>query len=56
MCAALPGAQITAVDLHQPYLDELDRRAGTAKWAARIETRRADMANLPFSCESFDLI
>lgn len=47
---------ILAVDNHQPYLDELRRRAEAAGVSDRIETRRGDMANLGLDEESFDLI
>jgi SAM-dependent methyltransferase len=52
----LPGAHITAIDLHAPYLAALNRAAAAAGLGPRIETRAADMAALPFEDGAFDLI
>ncbi len=43
----LPSARIVAVDLHQPYLDELARRAREAGCADRITAIHADMSDPP---------
>ncbi len=62
-----PGAQslvlakvlhgsITAIDLHQEYLDELDNRAAANELQDHITTMLGDMTNLPFAPSSFDLI
>jgi len=51
-----PDCQITATDLHQPFLDDLTRRAQKAGLDGRITTRRASMDNLPFDEKSFDII
>jgi len=51
-----PGCRITAVDIHQPYLDELARRAASAGVGGRITTVRASMDNLPFPDASFDVL
>ena len=48
--------QITAVDIHQPFLDELDRSAVRAGLKDRIATLKADMGNPPFPDESFDAV
>lgn len=56
LAALLPEARIVAVDMHEPFLEELRRRAAAAGAAHRIETLRADMAALPFAPGSFDLI
>lgn len=56
LASLLPNARITAVDLHEPFLDDLRRRAQSAGVADRIEILRADMAALPFAPGSFDLI
>jgi SAM-dependent methyltransferase len=53
---ALPWAEVTAVDLHAPYLEVATRRAAAAGHAERFRTLCADMAALPFSPRSFDLI
>ena len=51
-----PSAHITAVDIHQPFLDDLRQRALAAGVADRITTIRAPMDNLPLPEGSFDLI
>ena len=56
---ALAGATdgpITAVDLREPFLEQLRERAATAGMADRITTMQADMAALPFEPRSFDLV
>jgi ubiquinone/menaquinone biosynthesis C-methylase UbiE len=50
------GGHITAVDLHQPFLDALNHRARAALLASSITTVQASMTDLPFAEESFDLI
>jgi cyclopropane fatty-acyl-phospholipid synthase-like methyltransferase len=54
--AAELDARVTAVDDHQPYLDELARRAAALGLADRIETRCADMRGLDPDGEAFDLV
>ena len=56
LAMALPGAQITAVDLHEPFLADLSARAAAAGCADRIETLAADMSALPVTPSSYDLI
>ncbi len=51
-----PSAHITAVDIHQPFLDDLLQRALDAGVADRIRTLHAPMDNLPLPECSFDLI
>jgi len=51
-----PRCRITALDIHQPFLDDLTRKAGEAGAGDRITTCRASMDDLPFPLESFDLI
>jgi SAM-dependent methyltransferase len=53
---ALPWAEVTAVDLHAPYLEAATRRLAAAGHADRFGTLCADMAALPFAPRSFDLI
>ncbi|MER5884827.1 bifunctional class I SAM-dependent methyltransferase/N-acetyltransferase [Streptomyces sp. NPDC001941] len=50
------GAEVTAVDLHEPFLAELDRAAEERGLAGSIRTVRADMGDLPFEDGSFDLV
>ena len=54
--AAELGCTVTAVDNHQPYLDELERRADAQGLADRIETRCADMKGLDLGGETFNLV
>lgn len=56
LASLLPSAHITAVDTHQPYLDELRRRARDAGFTSRIEAKAADMGSLDFEPATFDLI
>ena len=48
--------RILAVDNHQPYLDELQRRAEAAGVSARIQPCLRDMRDLGLEESSFDLI
>lgn len=50
------GGRITAVDLNQEYLDELNQRAGTMAAGGGIETLLWDMNELVFAEGMFDLI
>lgn len=52
----LLNAQITAVDLFQPFLDVLTSRAQAAGLADRIETLCCSMDDLPFPAEQYDVI
>lgn len=49
-------AEITAVDNHQPYLDELVRRAKKAGVADKIAPCLCDMGDIEAEEESFDII
>ncbi|MCC7565895.1 MAG: class I SAM-dependent methyltransferase [Methanomicrobiaceae archaeon] len=48
--------RIAAVDIHQPYLDALARRAASAGVGERITTIRASMDDLPFEDASYDIL
>jgi ubiquinone/menaquinone biosynthesis C-methylase UbiE len=50
------NGQITAVDIHQPFLDSLEQRAAELNLTNHIRILQADMNALPFSPESLDLI
>jgi SAM-dependent methyltransferase len=50
------GGTVTAVDLFEQFLDELRQRATEAGIRDSIQVMRADMADLPFGKDSFDLI
>lgn len=54
--AQISGGHVTATDIHQPYLDEVNRKARALGIGEQVTTVRADMADLPFDPESFDLI
>ncbi|KPC83202.1 MULTISPECIES: bifunctional class I SAM-dependent methyltransferase/N-acetyltransferase [unclassified Streptomyces] len=59
LLAAEAGAEVTAVDLHQPFLDELTEAAEARGLGDRIRTVRADMADLTgpdFADGSYDLV
>ncbi|MBT2439357.1 GNAT family N-acetyltransferase [Streptomyces sp. ISL-36] len=56
LLAAEAGAEVTAVDLHEPFLEELRRAAAARGLGDRIRTLRADMGDLPFPDGSFDLV
>lgn len=53
---ALPDATLTAVDLHQPFLDELGAAAVAAGIDHRVARVRASMTEMPFEDGRFDLI
>jgi SAM-dependent methyltransferase len=54
--AAELGVPITAIDIHQPFLDRLDRAAEASGLADLITIRQADMGALDYPPESVDLI
>ncbi len=54
--ARLSGGTVTAVDNHQPFLDELEKRARRKGLAGKIITCNMDMLAAHFPPHSFDLI
>ncbi len=54
--ARLSSGKITALDNHQPYLDELEKKAKAANVGDRIETINGSMFKMDFDDESFDVI
>ncbi|ONK15826.1 bifunctional class I SAM-dependent methyltransferase/N-acetyltransferase [Streptomyces sp. MP131-18] len=54
--AGAEGADVVAVDLHRPYLDELDTAAARLGLGARITTLARSMTELPYPDHSFDVI
>ncbi|MBD1921761.1 class I SAM-dependent methyltransferase [Microcoleus sp. FACHB-831] len=54
--AKITGGYITAIDNHQPFLDELKRRAEQEYLSSHIITQNCSMFSLEFEQESFDLI
>ncbi|MGW0531257.1 GNAT family N-acetyltransferase [Streptomyces sp. NPDC003032] len=56
LLAAEAGAEVAAVDLHEPFLDELRASAKERGLTGSITTVKADMAELPYPDGSFDLV
>ena len=54
--ARVTQGHVTAVDIHQPFLDQLEARAAREGLTDRITTVQADMAVPPFPDGSFDLV
>lgn len=54
--AGARGAEVTAVDLHEPFLAELRKAADARGLAGSVRTVAADMAELPYPDGSFDLV
>ena len=54
--ARLSGGEIIAIDFHQPFLDELVRRAQEAGLEEHIQVRKLSMFEMDFAPEQFDLI
>jgi SAM-dependent methyltransferase len=54
--ARITDGPIIALDTHQPFLDELAKRAKDAGVDERVTTVRESMFAMPFPAESFDLI
>ncbi|MEV4945304.1 bifunctional class I SAM-dependent methyltransferase/N-acetyltransferase [Streptomyces sp. NPDC053755] len=56
LLAAEAGAEVTAVDLHEPFLEELRAAAEARGLGDRVRTLHADMGELPLPDGSFDLV
>jgi SAM-dependent methyltransferase len=56
LAAELGDANITAIDIHEPYLEELQRRAAVAGVSDRVAAEKMSMEEMTFSPETFDLI
>jgi ubiquinone/menaquinone biosynthesis C-methylase UbiE len=54
--ASATAGRITATDLIGPFLAQLEERAAETGLDQRIQTLAADMNNLPFPDDRFDLI
>jgi hypothetical protein len=52
----LKDATIAAIDVHQPYLDELQRRAAAAGVTGRVAPENISMEEIAYAPETFDLI
>lgn len=56
LLAAEAGATVTAVDIHQPYLDGLAAEAARRGLSGRVSVVNHSMDRLPFPDHSFDVI
>jgi ubiquinone/menaquinone biosynthesis C-methylase UbiE len=56
LLAAEASAEVTAVDLHEPFLDELRTAAASRGLSASIRAVHGDMGELPYADGSFDLV
>src|SRR5262245_34514987 len=56
LATLLPQATICAIDAHQPFVEETNRRAAALGVNDRVRALRGDMRSLPFPPSSFDLI
>jgi len=56
MILASTNAHVTAVDIHQPFLDAVDSKARCAGVQSNIMTLQADMADPPLPDGAFDLV
>lgn len=56
VAAALPAAHVVAIDLHAPYLQELDRRSRSVALVDRVAPVRADLHRLPVRAAAWDLV
>ncbi len=54
--AKLSGGEIIAIDFHQPFLDELVRRAKEAGLDKHIHAQKMSMFEMDFAPEQFDLV
>lgn len=52
----LNDATITAIDVHQPYLEEFQARAAAAEVSDRVTPENMSMEEMAFAPETFDLI
>ena len=56
MLAKLSNGKITAVDDHQPFLEQLKKNAEEEGVTEKISVVNCDMADLDYEHESFDLV
>jgi len=56
LASALPGAHITGLDAHQPYLDVLKAGIDAKQMTDRVEAILGDMRSPPFPDNTFDLL
>ena len=56
LASALPGAHVTALDAHRPYLDVLKSGITAKNLCSRVEAVMGDMCSPPFPDNAFDLL
>ncbi len=56
LARALPEAELTAVDAHEPFLEDLKARALAAGLDDRVHAEPGDMRSLNFTAGTFDLL
>jgi ubiquinone/menaquinone biosynthesis C-methylase UbiE len=54
--ARLSRGQITALDNHQPFLEDLKRKAEAEGVSGRIQAVNGDMCSLDYAANSFDVV
>jgi len=54
--AKLSEGEIIGIDVHQPFLDELTRKAAEARLSERVKAMYNSMFDIGFPSESFDVI
>jgi len=54
--AKLSDGKITAIDIHQPYLDQLEKHVKEEKFSDRIIILNKSMINMDFSEKEFDIL
>lgn len=56
LAEALPGAQVTGIDIHPAFLDQLSEAIGAQGLAGRVEAHAGDMADISVFDGTIDLI
>ncbi|MDD5491953.1 MAG: class I SAM-dependent methyltransferase [bacterium] len=54
--AQLTKGSITAVDNHEPFLEQLDKSVNSQRLSKRVQIVKADMFSLNFESRSFDVV
>lgn len=56
LLAEMSGGTVIGMDLHQPYLDILQKKIDKSGFSDRVKTLNCSMFNIDFSDEYFDII
>ena len=56
LLAKLSFGKVIGIDTHQPYLEELERKAKQENLSEKVKTLNCSMFNMGFDLESFDII